>query len=721
MHKIFPLPILLAFTCNVFAANYNGTVYTYTDTIPPITTPKVTAPQVTAPQIAAPKITPPQVTAPQVTPPKEGLLKKIAQFLKFRQNARAGEKTRILSIIDKSGLKDTLKSTINQLDKIDSAQWTLAELIEHNDICQVLAAIDSLKGHADNTEDNSPDTGPSVDDQAIQDLVTKMLSALSPADKLGLDEMRRLLDSGNYKCDTLKIDDTLSERRIFRVRNRVEIIGLYPFATRQPNTLPDLRLIDEVAWYSAGFNGATGNLTGRKNWLTAAALDSAAARHCRLSLCVQSQDSRNIDSLLRDPSAQQELILEILETLDARHAAGVNLLFDDMPPNSAPALTAFIRQLAAMLKGRGAHSYRLGIRIPPYATEDKYDLPALNQYVDRFWVDFTEYRRNDPAPLMPLAGISNSDLGTCISRYVNMSLPASKLMICLPYFGVRWTWRSGKWVAARSIPYKEIRSHAYRQLPAYDPLSATERLDITTGTGTLAERLWYDDEVSLAAKFEFIRQNDLGGIVIDRLGDDDGYGDLWDVRTAELSTIDTTIIALKIKGVKQQPLDHWQWSLTYINAKLEQYIFLFAYPCETEFPKVLIRKWEKAGVRNNNRSLIRKEEATVLGVLSIVLAILFAGGLFLFINRIRNVGETWKWTKLLAGALILVFMLLTISAFMYLFLNTHVIYFGASEDASDCFDFPLGTLFIVVFIGIAIGILITRFLIFRLMRKDDVP
>ena len=408
----------------------------------------------------------------------------------------------------------------------------MAELIEHNDICQVLAAINSLKGHADSTEDNNPDTGPSVDDQAIQDLVTKMLSALSPAEKLGLDEMRRLLDSGNYKCDTLKVDDTLSERRIFRVRNRVEIIGLYPFATKQSNTPPNLRLIDEVAWYSAGFNGATGNLKGGKNWLTAAAIDSAAARHCRLSLCVQSRDSRNIDSLLRDPSAQHELILEILETLDDRHAAGVNLLFDAMPPNSAPALTAFIRQLAAALKGRGAHSYRFGVRIPAYATEDKYDLPALNQYVDRFWVDFTEYRRNDPAPLAPLAGISNNDLGTCISRYVNMSLPASKLLICIPYFGVRWTWRSGKWVAARSISYKEIRSHAYRQLPAYDPLADAAELDITTGSGALTDRLWYDDEVSLAAKFEFIRQNNLGGIVIDSLGDDDGYGDLWDVKTS---------------------------------------------------------------------------------------------------------------------------------------------------------------------------------------------
>ena len=66
MHKIFPLPILLAFTCNVFAAKYNGTVYTYSDTIPQITTPKITPPQ-----IIAPKITPPQVTTPQVHAPQK--------------------------------------------------------------------------------------------------------------------------------------------------------------------------------------------------------------------------------------------------------------------------------------------------------------------------------------------------------------------------------------------------------------------------------------------------------------------------------------------------------------------------------------------------------------------------------------------------------------------------------------------------------------------------
>ncbi|HET6253605.1 MAG TPA: glycosyl hydrolase family 18 protein [Puia sp.] len=708
MYKVFPLPILLALTCNVLAAGYNGTIYPQTDTIPGITAPKVTAPQVTAPK----------VTPPKVTPPKEGLLKKLAQFLKFRQNARTREQTRVLAIIDSSGLKDSLQAAMTQLDKIDSAQWTLAQQAEHNDISSVLAAIDSLKTHAGNSPDVTPDTGPGVDDQAIQDLVAKMLNAPNPADQQALDGIRRLLDSGNYKCDTLKINDTLSERHVYRVRNRLEVIGLYPFNTKQPASLPDLRLIDEVAWVSVGFKGGIGKLTGDLDWQKAAILDSAA-RQCRLSLCVQSQDRRNIDSLLRSPAAQVALIGEILNNLDERHAAGVNILFDDMPPDSAN-LTAFIKRLAAGLKGRGRRSYTLGIRIPAYATEE-YDLPALDEYVDRFWVDFTKYRRNDPSPLAPLAGVGNNDLKTCISRYLNMSIPPSKLMVCLPYFGIRWTWRSGKWISAQPITYSEIRERASQSLPVFDPLSATERLDSASKTGTFLQRIWYDDAVSLEAKFEFIRQNNLGGVVIASLGDDDGYTDLWDVRTAILSAIDTTTTVLRIEHKKQPPLEDWQWSWTYINAKFEQYDFILTYPCETEFPKVLIRKWEKAGVRNNDRSLIRKEESTVLGVFSIVIAILFLTGLILSINRLRNVGETWRWTKPLAAILIFLFILLTISTFTFLFLDTSIVFFGASDESSGCFDFPLGTLFTVVFIGVAIGFLITRFGVFRLIRRDDVP
>ena len=88
---------------------------------------------------------------------------------------------------------------------------------------------------------------------------------------------------------------------------------------------------------------------------------------------------------------------------------------------------------------------------------------------------------------------------------------------------------------------------------------------------------------------------------------------------------------------------------------------------------------------NNDRNVIRKEEATLFGLLSIVLALLFIGGVVLLINRMRRVGEQWKWTKPLAGLLIFLFILLTIVGFMYLFLNTKIAFFGVSDEAADCF------------------------------------
>jgi hypothetical protein len=436
---------------------------------------------------------------------------------------------------------------------------------------------------------------------------------------------------------------------------------------------------------------------------------------------VQSRDRKNIENLLDSPAVRQVLITDILTALRVRNAEGVNILFDSLPPGSSAKLNAFIRELAQTLKVRKGHDYNIGLRIPANAPAE-YDLRTLNSYVDHFWVDFTAYRTGSGRPLAPLAGKNNDDLTSCISRYLKIPIPPAKLMVCLPYFGIRWDWRNGKWTNPKTIPYKNIKTDsAYRSFPTYDPLDATERLDITAKNGTLTRRIWYDDNISLGAKYDYIRRNGLGGIVIDTLGNDDGFGDLWDMMAAKLSYIDTTRTPLAIKQKAPPLLDDWQWSWAYVNAKLEQYSFIFSYPCETEFPKVLIHKWEKAKVRNNNRNLIRKEESAVLGVLSITIAILFIAGVLLFINRIRQVGDRWKGLKLLAGTLIFLFILLTISAFMFLFLDTTVVFFGASDDAVDCFDFPLGILFTVIFTGIAIGVLITRFLLFPLLKKDDIP
>ena len=37
------------------------------------------------------------------------------------------------------------------------------------------------------------------------------------------------------------------------------------------------------------------------------------------------------------------------------------------------------------------------------------------------------------------------------------------------------------------------------------------------------------------------------------------------------------------------------------------------------------------------------------------------------------------------------------------------------------FDFPVGTLFALIFAGLVIGVGITRSLVFKLIKKDDIP
>ena len=444
MYKLFPLPILLLLlTFHVKASGYNVVIYAQRDTVPLVTIPKVTL------------------------PPQPGLLKKLAEALQFRKNARAREQARVLDIIARSGLKDSLETAITRLNAIDSAGRTQAENKERSDIGNVLAAIKELQDRlaaqeaADSSEtDEGTGSGKlSGDDQAIQEMVTKLVSPLNPAEQQNLALIRQLLLKPQPLTNTVKESDSLSEQYTYRVHSRLAIIGFYPFPTKEQNRNPDLRLIDEVAWYSAGFDGLTGKLTGRDDWRTSPGLDSARVKGCAVSLCVQSQNEKNIASLLRSPAAKRVLIEDIVSALKIRHADGVNILFDKLSAGSADSLSAFILSLSDALKGSG-RSYRLGLRIPAYAPDNLYDLPVLNEHVDRFLVDFTAYQPGAPGPLAPLAGVRNNDLKTCLSRYLKIPIPPSKLVACLPYFGIGWTLQSGHWLDSEPISYSDLRSNA---------------------------------------------------------------------------------------------------------------------------------------------------------------------------------------------------------------------------------------------------------------------
>jgi len=735
MYKYITLSLILLLTSWVTRANDLW----YTVSPPLVEIPASPSVEILKGKVSSVKA--PLSAADTVPAPKAGLLKKLLQALQFRKNARTREQARVLEIIARSGLKDSLQASVRVLDSMSAVRRTSDIVQQQQCTLEVLRAIELLKSRIDSLVDNGDTSvsisdegsgGPSsssssadvpMTDQELQDLVNQVITPSNPAEQENLALVRSLVFRSMPSTEVVKISDSISESRQYKVRRTKAIIGFYNFQKTQRDIEAYLRLITDLSWYAARFAGSTGTLTNLGGWDKSPVIDSARAWGCRISLCVIGGDEKNITDLLHDTLAQRNLVSGIVASLRLRHADGLQLAFDSLPASSGGDFIRFVARLAYALK-MGDVIYSLDIRVPAYDPEDIYDPRTLKDYADYLLLDFTRPRRTSAGPLSPLAGLQTDDMRTCVNRYLNMGIPSTQLIICLPYYGISWKMpdhRTYK-VPPGYISYKVLRSDTTYQRPAvWDPLSATQRLDIRNKAGALVQRVWYDNERSLAAKYDLITQKELGGVAIQSLGDDEGYGELWNVLASKFARVDTVTREIRTAHHKEKVLDDWQWSWTYIEAKLEQYRILLAYPCEPKFPKVLIRKWEKAGIKNNDRSMIRKEAATVLGRMSLTLAALFVAGVLLFITKLRQIGDGWKWTKPLAALLIFLFIFLTITAFMYFFLDTSIVYFGVSDSPADCFDFPLGVLFIVIFTGIALGVLITRFLVFPLIKRDDIP
>jgi spore germination protein YaaH len=681
---------------------------------------------------------------------KSNLLKKLAAAIQFRKKAQAKEQLRVMAIIDNSGLKKSLDSINNKIVSLDNLATgkdsSLAEL--QTAVKELRAAIHANRKTAGNVTTDSSIADPAtlidspLKDKEIENLVKEVMPLLNDraADEQQEKEKReklRLLRNVMFRppnqVDTIALNDTIKKTFTIQLRNKAFVTGFYHHNNSRNYSSADGRLINTLAWYAITFNGQTGNVTGLNGYDTALVITKAQQQGCAITLTVINNKRTDISAFLSNIQAQKKLTENIITLLALRQANGVNIYFENLPPASGSRFVQFIRYLSDTLQAIRS-DYTVNIVLPPADPDNAWHPEALTNFVDHFFIDFTQQKNNIPGPLAPLQGTHNNDLTACLSRYLNKNIPPEKFIVYLPYYGAIYKInRNGQFnTFFNYISYSEIRS-TY-QLPAqFDKATSTAYIDITATkkgrSGAVEEtdevigRIWFDDDKTLSLKYDFILQNGLGGVAFQALGYDGEYGELRDALANKFILADTLYLAeinMRPAAVKPAPLDGWQWTWPYITAKYEQYYFLFAYPCETTYPRILVRRWQKAGVVNNDRNSIKNEGAFLFGMISLLLLIMCLAFSFLFIYQVRRLAK-WRWKKWCAGILIFLCILLTSSTCMYLFLNNQIAGFGTSESSADCFDFPLNTLALFIFTGLLIGMVITRFLVFPLMKKEDVP
>ncbi|HSZ36413.1 MAG TPA: glycosyl hydrolase family 18 protein [Acidimicrobiales bacterium] len=196
----------------------------------------------------------------------------------------------------------------------------------------------------------------------------------------------------------------------------------------------------------------------------------------RVVLTVTDFDQGSLNALTSSPTAPGTLSSALIPLLDAKSLDGVNFDFEGDGSGDQAGLTNLITSVATALRGADPHWQ---ITMDTYASSAGdsggfYNIPALAPAVDAFFVmDYELNLRGSSTAASPLTSSQFSSL-TTMQQYTS-AVPASKVILGVPFFGIDWPTNNGTMAAnaaggANDIPDSQAATNG----PEYwDPVTDT--------------------------------------------------------------------------------------------------------------------------------------------------------------------------------------------------------------------------------------------------------
>ena len=779
-------------------------------TAPKVTAPKVTPPKVTLPKVAGTKVEAPKLTAPKVEAPKvkapevkvpqanTNLFKKIAEAFKFKKHSREKEKKRVIEIFETLGINDSIAASYENV-QILIDELSIRENQHFDSLLSIINTIKLLKEKPEKhdkpvekkaeVEAVLPSASKIVTDEDIDNLTNKLLPLINEKaneEKADLEKSHALstLRKVRYGPKEIKyiVDSAkgLVRRYTLSIKNRSEVYGIHNYTNNSNYDDYKLNYLNTLIYQSLFINGRTGDVKDFNGWDRAKIISDAQNASCKVVFTAAISQPLNVVSFLSEQKSLTKFQESAIYLLKLRKANGVNIAFTDLPATHREQFSIFIGSLSAFLKGKDS-TYKLFVTIPSNDAGNAYDLKTLTKYVDRFIIDYSKLAPRSTGPLAPLLGKAEYTIQSSVSRYLNADIAPEKIVLNLPYSGTKWIIDGeAKPRLMQYLTYSEILNR-YQWPVYYDEMSGNAVMDSLNNKGMPIRSIWYDDENSLEKKYDFIINNNLGGVSINALGYDKGYGELWDMLAYKFSIVDTVFLKDSIIE-KREPLT----SLDLMKRKLALYWYILKNPCEVCFEnikdpetyrtigqyltdlKIDSLRTSKNEIRSDNKKIrskfeyVNDELTSLLGYFTLFFLVLliFCSGIYIFQIKVHS--EKWKWKKLSEITLIVLAVLGILFLFSYLFSNDAIPLFGASPSMSEndivqnstidstqnkfaegidsiaklsstnnsycntnpqksCINMPLTTLMSIIFTGMLLGLIITRIFIMPLIKRNDVP
>jgi spore germination protein YaaH len=309
--------------------------------------------------------------------------------------------------------------------------------------------------------------------------------------------------------------------------------------------------LDELYFFELEV-GSDGTVADPHGWPEAwlPLVERARTEGLRVVPTISQHDATAFVALFGDPARIARLVDELAELLIATPGlGGLHLdfeVFEPVPAESRAGFTTFVAALDARLAQLGA-SFALSTFALAFDDDDVYDEAALAELTDFLVIQGYDFHSRGEAragPVAAIAGWGRLNWEVVLDRFLQLGVPARKIVMAVPLYGYRWPVTSEapgadtRGVAVETplappegiVPelpraFAEAALHGVRR----DPASGSPYYAFQDATGW--QQGWFEDAESLRAKYEFVREHGLGGVALFPLA----YGDatLWpDLRGA---------------------------------------------------------------------------------------------------------------------------------------------------------------------------------------------
>lgn len=242
--------------------------------------------------------------------------------------------------------------------------------------------------------------------------------------------------------------------------------------------------------------------------------------------------------LLRDPARRTQHIAAIMAEVRTYNYDGIDIDYETLPASSREAYSAFMQELSDALHAEGKL-----LTVAVHAKTSDYggwggfqDWALLGQITDRVRIMTYDYswRGSGPGPIAPANWVAS------VAEYARSVIPAEKIQLGIPFYG--YNWGAGEDAVAQTWVQIQDLIDAYRpnvNVRTSDNSGAVEESWFVYNKNGQRREVWFADYRALQAKLALVEQQDLAGIAIWRLGNEDPKN--WEVIRKQLVENTSTI------------------------------------------------------------------------------------------------------------------------------------------------------------------------------------